>query len=301
MAIERQELLRRLSFIKYLYTTANEQADKPDPLCNVSILLFHDAIELFLQLACEYYNIEANKTDFMGYFILLKDKMDLTQTETMRRFNKARINLKHHGNLVSKIDLESFKILINEFFIENTKNAYEIDFDTISLVDLITYKKAKEHLTLAENYIKNKDYSEAIIKITIAFWDMIVEYKKGKIENYGKPPVFFFSKGSDFRSRSDMIDGENVKGLTDYVTTSIEAIDKVLNILTLGINYQKFIKFDLLTPIFSRTFGGAVINKKLNIEYNNDNVKWCFDFVIECCIKLQENDYIVENLFKTSR
>jgi hypothetical protein len=39
---------RRLSFIRYLYTQAFEQANQPEPFCAASVLGFHDAIEMFL-------------------------------------------------------------------------------------------------------------------------------------------------------------------------------------------------------------------------------------------------------------
>jgi hypothetical protein len=292
MAIDKQELLKRLSFIKYLFLNASEQADRPEPLCNTAILSFHDSIELFLQLACEHFNFNASNADFMGYFTLLGNKITLTQTESMRRFNKTRVSLKHHGTMVSKFDVDSFAVTCWNFFIENTKTIYDIDFDTISLIDLVTYKRAKEHLLLAEKEINSQNYEEAIKETTIAFWEMIGEYKEGKIMKYGKPPTFFFSRDIGFISCSDsLINGENIRKITQYVKSSIDSIEKVLTILTLGIDYKKFTKFDLITPTYTRTMGGHIFQIGQIIEYNYDNVKWCFDFVIECCVSLQDFDY----------
>lgn len=39
---------RRLAFIRYLFNRAVEQSKKSEPLSSVSLLMFHDAIELFL-------------------------------------------------------------------------------------------------------------------------------------------------------------------------------------------------------------------------------------------------------------
>jgi len=292
MAIEKQILLKRLSFIKYLYIIASEQSDKPEPLCNTSILTFHDSLELFLQLACEHNNIDTAKTDFMGYFSLLKKEVNLTQTETMKRFNQVRVSLKHHGTMATKADLNSFKVSCQNFFIENTKTVFDIDFDIISFIDLVSYIKTRDHLLLAENKMKIKDYGEAINEITLAFWEMIAEYKEGKIERYGKVPIYFFTNDFGFRTQADMfIDSKNIRGFSQYVKDSLESIEKILDILTLGINYQKFTKFHLMTPNFTRTFGGGFLNKWQDIGYNNENVKWCFDFVIESCIMLQELDF----------
>jgi len=48
-----QVILKRLSFIKYLYQLAIDQSNQPSPQNSASILTFHDAIELFLQLSAE--------------------------------------------------------------------------------------------------------------------------------------------------------------------------------------------------------------------------------------------------------
>jgi len=292
MAIEKQILLKRLSFIKYLYIVATEQSDKPEPLCNASLLTFHDAVELFLQLACEHHNVVTNKSDFIGYFTLLEKHVSITQKETMRRFNNARVSIKHHGTMIAKDELYTYKISCQNFFVENIMTVFDIDFESISIIEIVTYRKAKEHLILAESKIQAKEYIEAINEITLAFWEMIAEYKEGKKEKYGKMPMYFFSRNLSLYSRSNrLLTGDDIEGLTQYVTESLDSIEKILNILTLGINYQKFTKFDLLTPYYTRTFGGGVLNNSHTIEYNADNVKWCFDFVIECCIGLQEFDY----------
>jgi mRNA-degrading endonuclease HigB of HigAB toxin-antitoxin module len=302
MSIEKQELLKRLSFIKYLSLNADEQADKSEPLCNAAILSFHDSIELFLQLACEHLNINSSKAEFMEYFTLLENKITLTQTESMRRFNKARVSLKHHGTMVSKADIDSFKVSCRNFFIENTKSIYDIEFDTISLIDLVAYKRTKEYLLLAEKKLNDQDYEEAIKEATLAFWEMVIEYKENKIIKYGKAPTFLFSRDFGFISRSDtFITGENIKELTQYVKSSIDSIEKVLTILTLGIDYKKFTKFDLITPIYTRTMGGHIFDRGQIIEYNYDNVKWCFDFVIECCVSLQDFDYKISRNSDTTK
>ncbi|HBX87013.1 MAG TPA: hypothetical protein DEG09_00170 [Marinilabiliaceae bacterium] len=94
--------MQRLAFIKYLYTVAVEQSKQPEPLSSSSILSFHNSIELFLQLASEYLDVGSKSPGFMDYWELLEPKLTeggLTQKESMRRLNKARVALKHHGTL----------------------------------------------------------------------------------------------------------------------------------------------------------------------------------------------------------
>jgi hypothetical protein len=98
--------LKRLAFIKYLFTIALDQSYLPEPAGAAAILTFHDAIELFNQLACEYLDIDtigkgSKQINFIEYWDLISLKLSqpLPQKESMNRLNKARVALKHHGNL----------------------------------------------------------------------------------------------------------------------------------------------------------------------------------------------------------
>ncbi len=98
--------MERLAFLKYLYGVGIEQSQQPEPLAAASILTFHDSVELFLELSCEYLNAgpeNRKKSDFMDYFGHVKSVVgnDLQQREAMRRLNDARVSLKHHGSLPS--------------------------------------------------------------------------------------------------------------------------------------------------------------------------------------------------------
>ena len=71
-------VVRRLAFIRFLYTQGLEQAKRPQSLATTALLSFHDAVELFLGLTAESLgiNLTANVT-FEGYFVLAKPGLDL--------------------------------------------------------------------------------------------------------------------------------------------------------------------------------------------------------------------------------
>ena len=111
--------IKRLAFIKYVYTLGIEQSYQPVPSSSVSLLLFHDSIELFLQLASEIFDVGKSKVEFMAYWDLLSKEISdetLPQKEAMRRLNKARVSLKHSGTRPSEIDIESFLFSSTSFF-----------------------------------------------------------------------------------------------------------------------------------------------------------------------------------------
>lgn len=99
------KVMERLAFIRYLYTVGAEQSRKTEPFCWVSILTFHDSVELFLAIAAEYLDLNKRIRDikFMEYWTLLstklkeKHKNGLTHKISMEKLNKARVDFKHYG------------------------------------------------------------------------------------------------------------------------------------------------------------------------------------------------------------
>lgn len=136
-----QVILKRLSFIKYLYQLGIRQSRQKTPQDSISILMFHDSIELFLQLSTEYLNASTQTNiNFMEYWGIINQKLQgqqLSQKNQMNRLNKARVNLKHHGLLLNESDIESFRVNTSDFFSDNCSIVFEINFSEISLIDLI--------------------------------------------------------------------------------------------------------------------------------------------------------------------
>lgn len=291
MAIAKSELFQRLSFIKYLYIQGIEQAEKSEPICNSAVLTIHDAIELFLQLVCEHLDINANKADFMTYFELIEKKTSISQIESMRRFNKTRVSLKHNGTMASKADINFFANASKIFFIDNCKSILDIDFDNVSLVDLVTYPKTKSHLLASQEKLDKGESEEALEEITIAFWEMIEDYEETKKEWYGKSPFFFGNSMTFLSSFSIKPDDRKLGQFIDKVSESIKSMQTAMKILSLGLDYKKFARFDGLTPIYIRTIGGHQIQYFAKLKITNEQIKWCFDYVIESCVILQNFDY----------
>ena len=68
--------MKRLVFIKYLYTQGLTQSKQSPPLSSASVLSFHDAVELFLHLTLEHVGASKKDPSFMEYWDLINDKLD---------------------------------------------------------------------------------------------------------------------------------------------------------------------------------------------------------------------------------
>ncbi len=291
-----QIILNRLSFIQYLYQDAVEKSRKPSPQDSASILAFHDAIELFLQLSVEFLNANP-KTNikFMAYWDIINQKLigqQLSQKASMNRLNTARRSLKHNGILPTKSDIEAFRVNSKNFFEDNSPIVFGIDFSEISLIDLIHNDKVKRILKQAQELCKNGQYKDSLEQLVIAFRMLILDYEKDKKDYYGRP---LFQIGEDLSSAKFWDSSD------DGVIDSLSEIQMIIKLLCLKIDCRKYIKFRVLTPII---FSGHELfdefkpywpNAKER-KFNKEQVEFCFNFIIESALKLQEFDFEIENL-----
>jgi hypothetical protein len=304
--------MKRLSFIKYLYKTAIEQSLNPEPLCSVAILLFHDSIELFLQLASEFLNAGKSKPNFLDYWDLLKQAgIEITQKEAMRRLNGARVALKHAGTQPSKFDIEAFRASVTNFFEENTSIVFKVAFADISLLDLVQCEDTRSNLRDADKLLGENKLEESLDKIGIAFDLLIQDYEKRKTRLFGHSP-FFFSRGRH-SSKKDILSGLNLRGagvestlsrsidkaLNDLISgfkEEIEILQSAIKIISLGIDYRRYAKFKIYVPNVSWSVGGVpyIYRYKREIIPSLQDIRFCIEFVIESAITLQEFDFSLE-------
>lgn len=293
-------VIRRLALIKYLYGVGIEQSQKPEPLCVFSILTFHDAVELFLQLAADYHNVKRQKAQisFMEHWKLLSPKIPKggpTQQVAMERLNKARVGLKHYGILPSKFEIESFRASATNFFEENTPLIFNIDFSTISLVDLIQYEETKNYLKEAMALLDKNNITKSLDKIAIAFSQLIYDYYKSMRKT--DQPLGAFNKSiaipSNFHISLNLRNSMKIeKKLSDFaneVKTSLANIKEVIEILVLGIDYRKYVKFHLLTPTVGKSGSGEYSIYRSGKTVDLNDAHFCIDFVIESAVILQES------------
>jgi hypothetical protein len=298
-----QHVIRRLAFIRYLFQTAVSQSYAPAPLKCASLLVMHDAVELWLQLASERVNVGMERTPFMEYWKLIGAKLDpqeLSQKESMRRLNNARVALKHHGTFPSDSDLEAFRANTTSFFHENTPIVFGVNLDEVSLVEYVNPEASRELLKDAEADLAGGEVLNALSKIAIAYAEMIRDYEERKRTRFGRSP-FYFGRDLTFQSAFFMglkrgsSDERKLAEFVDRVRESIESMQDAMKVLALGVDYRKYSKFKRLTPDVHRMAGGSVrtIWSPACGERaaTHDDVLFCLNFVIESALALVEFDY----------
>jgi hypothetical protein len=286
----------RLAFSKYLYNLGVEQSTSAEPMNSVSLLMMHDAVELFLQAACEYLDIGKPQVEFMAYWDVLKDKLPdggLSQRESMRRLNKARVALKHQGTMPSRLDIEAFRASVTNFFEENTPRVFGVQFATISLIDLVACEPARSKLKEAQREIEEHKIEAALSDCCLAFHFLLDDYEDRIMNRLGESTVF-----SDHMESLRRHGGHHYPELQDFVDNIRELFDYLhdtVKILSLGIDYQKYVKFTRLTPNATKMSDGHYeVTWRRRRGAKNDLTKhhadYCLSFVIEAALVLQRMD-----------
>lgn len=287
--------VRQLALIRYMFHEGVEQSRRPSPLFVTALLAFHDAAELFLHLACEQHGVvHKEKGAFLDYFSELKQVGSLAHEPGMNRLNKARVNFKHHGNLPHAQDMEFFRVTVESFFEANTPTLFGTKFSDISLTDLVACLAVREHLAAAEAHWSSQRGEDARDSVAVAFDELLLDYRNRKrAPRSGRSPFYFgpsfaFLDGFHLRAEGPL------RKFADAVAEGMDQMQWSMEILALGIDYRRYVRFEMLTPSVQRTASGAAsISRFHRSPLSQEEYEYCLSFVIEAAVKLQEFDFTV--------
>lgn len=310
--------MERLAFIKHLHRKAEGDSKKPQPHAYTSILAFHDAVEMFLQLASEEVNATGD-VGFLEYWNDIKQKsgVELTRKASMKRMNKARVNLKHHGNRPHKNDLESYRTEVRSFFEENTAKIFSIDYSQVSLVQLIKFEEARNKAQKAEEYLGNGDRDEALCQISASYDSMFDEFENRIRSQLGYTPYPTAQNnlsapqvGPSYGVDSELFDEDvdphenfrNAESESEEIAISIANTEEIfedifeelnyiydsMKVMGLGIDHWRFQRFESLTPRVSSE--GEPMHPYWDASgISKNEVGFCIGFLVEVAIELQNS------------
>lgn len=305
-----KNIVDRLILIKYMYEKGVEQSKKSDPGSQVSILMFHDAVELFLILACDYLDIDGKKFKFLEYWsaIKQKSKVQISCKKPMERLNKARNGLKHGAILLHSSTLEEFRVMSRIFFEKNTKKVFKIEFSEISLIDAIQNEHVRKKLKKSELLINNGDLKASINEMAIAFASLIDDHENkaknalGIHYSFSETPLSLDTSLSSYGLDDDyFIDA--ISSNFDDLEYSINGLQETVKLISWGINYYEYMKFQSITPYIRRIPNKITGEIKYNIlelrqkplfgkiqenEITYKQANFCLDFIINTAMILQE-------------
>jgi hypothetical protein len=260
-------------------------------LVSPSILTFHDSVELFLHLACEETRKNIKKDmPFMDYWEVLKELPNGTSLgykAAVQRLNTLRVNLKHYGIRPNEAEVESARVSTISFFEDSTPIIFNVDFEKISMSDLVTFTPGRERLNRSTILIEQNKFGEALIEISIAFDMILGDYEGRKKSRFGQS---HFNFDRPIFASQDMF--EDIKR---FVDESVGPLKKAMRIISLGLDYRQYVRFRQLAPEVDRFLGDEsdYISTEPPANRTKEDCQFCYDFVIDSAIRLQDFDFDV--------
>jgi hypothetical protein len=276
-----EQVLRRLAFIRYLHRLGVEQSYAPEALAPAAILTSHDSIELFLQLAAEVLNAGGPIHEFMKYFDGLDQKLaprTLSQRDSMLRLSKARAALKHHGTMPSRAAVEGFRVNAGDFFAENTPLVFGISIEEVSLAYLIERAEVREALIEADKCLAENRRGDSLLPLALA---LAREFRARRLDSRYRGPGRLPLRGDE---------GRLIAGAVKHLDGTVERLSREVELLRHGIDSRQLEVFKELTPsVFIADAGNASFMGGKS-DPTPEDVRFCYDFVVDTVLDLQEQD-----------
>jgi hypothetical protein len=289
--------IKRLAFIRFLYSQGLEQAARPQSLAATALLSFHDAVEMFLLLAAEHRGVNLDRnTTFDGYWtqVAAQAGVQLPSRNAMRRMNNSRVNFKHHGSIPSATDLDQFRGDVTTFFTDAAQAVFAADFTSLDMTDLVTQPAALTRIRDAEVSASQGDYVAALALLWEALGELLYDYADRKrisdnstIFSFG-PEHRFGTYAVDHIAKIDPSFDSHIGAMTE----AIREMRHALGILAVGLDYRRYARFDMLRPRVDRFIDGHwEVHPVPGILLGDEEYEFCKLFVIEAAIHLAEMDF----------
>jgi hypothetical protein len=285
-------LMRRLTIARYLFQMGVEQSHRGEPFGALAISPLHDAAELFLQAALEHRQgtLMGNK-DFLSYWPAIEQTGEkLSQYEQMKRFNRARVALKHDGTLPAHSEVEDFRRIVGSFFEENSPILFGLEFSEISLSGLVSNELIRTSLQLAEKAIRDSDCTSALEEAGKAFRRTLSEYRYGRLAEGTRERLY--EPAADLSSSLHFtfppFSGSSERHLGEALRRVVDGLGEAITVVAYNLDFDGYRYLKSYGPVVIELIGGNIVVQWTTEPTTDVKIaSRCVDFAIDATLRLQ--------------
>lgn len=289
-----KDLTRRLAFVRHLYGLGVDQSHKPEPFAAVAVLTFHDACEMFLQIAAEHNGITTPKQkspDFLEYWQLFEQEgKQVTSKPSMVRLNRARVSLKHHGVPPAHGEIEGFRATVTSFLEDNSVALLGVNVDDVSLTSMIKSDDVREPLERAERALSAGDLTAALGEAARAF---TVSLRRFERRPRASPrPVGPYSLRDATANHFGVFGrgiGDEIGDIRRTLDRVVDVFSEAITVVAYNLDFDSYLMFKTHAPVVHEFPRGQVKVEWTLLSEPTDPavVLRCLDFVIDTAIRLE--------------
>lgn len=281
-------MIKQLMLAKYIFKKGEECIDIDSPMSSgLAISLFQDSIETVIWSIAKEVDAKVGDKDAISNIINAIPKgtknsgnIPLPLTAKVLEINKARVNFKHYGILPATSEAIKYQEYTRQFIIEATRAFFNLDFDDISLADLITDDKIRTRLKEAETLLKEGSIDKSIKLCAEADYFVM-----------RKLDVVFPGVDPHLTEAAHIFERDKLHQAHDFIRYIKEYLDVLRNaslVGLLGIKLTEYVKYKRIAPktimFESGKFGRCILQGPLSTQ----DIKYCIDYVTKVAIGTQE-------------
>lgn len=188
---------------------------------------------------------------------------------------------------------------VTTFFTDAAALVFGIDFAHIDLIDMVARQETVQALRDAQTHADIGDYVTATAGLAIAFNDMLDHYSRH--QHFGVGDLFGFGStlhelnpGFARPERIALRQGrlgdvvQHVQALTNVAAP----LQRAMRMIALGIDYRRYVEFDVLTPRVNGYFDRSTryVVTKAHENLTEQDYQTCKRFVIESALQAAKAD-----------
>lgn len=210
----------------------------------------------------------------------------------MTAVNGARNLLKHSGILPLRSEIQRLTRATHEFLVDGSRIVFDVDFDTVSMSDLIPGDAVRGHVKDAERELAAGDLNAAAVNAALAFESLMRGEPPSETSSadewhqWERRNRFTFDTTFFLNLREPM--ERKFAEAWDRVIAALVSNEFAIRLLSKGISNDDFLRFESLTPTVHRMMGQdePVSFVNLNVKLTAEDASWCIEFVIRSALAI---------------
>jgi len=260
---------RRLVYVKRLHMHAQEHilhGTEFDRM--IAVHHFDNAIELLLKCVANEYEISLGDPLRLTFYDLwskvskeYKQRLssELPKKTEIFQLHRIRSDVQHWGTSPFSLEfIEDLNEYTQDLIPTILTSVFGLEYNELFLSSLVKDARIRTLLTDAERYFTNEKWKEAIAKVSVAF---------------------ALAKVKALRKR-------HLIPTVPMMRTGLEVTDERVDILALGLDFEKYRKFMENTPaVLFPLREEPVIQWIGKLNYTRENTLFCFNFVLDSILR----------------
>jgi hypothetical protein len=265
--------------------------------------MFHDAVESFLLMTAEHLGAPAIQ-QFEKYWDALKPSklsggVDLPVQQGMKRLNKQRVALKHHGSQPNQATIELAKNDTDAFLTATSQLVFGQDYNAVSMSSVIPQQGVRDLAVQADGAIASGDYVSAMTALVDAWEELFNPWPRTTTNEDSSPlrfgpairrtlaqneiAVYLYNEtGSRRHPRRNEEIGRQIAEVTDVVQT----LQAAARVTAIGVDYAQYLRLQSLTPRRDDFMSGRrTYRAPTSYAPTYEHIAFCMQFVVSAALR----------------